>query len=210
MEQRQKKAKSRPLTAAPIALAVHHGTTTYNEDNLYTGMIDVPLSAKGVKDARRAAEFVKDYPVARVIASPLQRAFNTARFIAAPHKVEVEESRHLFPWQLPTYWGKSKDEFDDDLEEFIENPDSRPEDGETLHEFMEREGDFFENELRKGHTDKVVVFVAHTTNLIALCDLIDGTEDHDKIIEPGGVIGIYRTGIGYEYRELLGQDTAAE
>ena len=170
-------------------------------------MINVPLADKGVADANRAHEFLSSQPIERVISSPLCRAVRTAEIICP--NLCIEQNNGLFPWSIPTYWGKSKDEFDEAIEGFIKTPSKTPPMGESLNDFMDRTGDFFEDQLNE-HC--MTLFVAHTTNIIAFCDLCDGTQNHDKVIQPGGVIGIYckEDGDGYGYKILLGKDTKAD
>ena len=190
--------------AKPIAFVVHHGTTGHNERGLYTGMINVPLSGKGVVDADRVHRFLSAQPIERVLSSPLCRAMRTAEIIKP--NLCVEPCPDLFPWQFPEFWGEKKEEFEEQLEQYIKSPDKRPKEGETLNEFMDRTGDFFEDNLNE-HC--LTLFVAHTTNLIALCDLLDGTQKHDTCIQPGGVIAIYpdeKNG-GWSYEILLGEES---
>ena len=189
----------------PVAFVVHHGTTEFNERGLYTGFINEPLSPKGVNDADVAHQFLSRQSIERVVSSPLCRAVRTAEIIAP--NLCIEQNNQLFPWSIPEYWGKPKAEFEEALEEYIRNPDKRPKNGETLNEFMERTGDFFEDQLNE-HC--VTLFVAHTTNLIALCDLLDGTQKHDTCISPGGIIAIYPDKDGWRYEILLGEEEPGE
>ena len=191
----------------PIAYVVHHGTTAFNESNKYTGYINEPLSDKGVLDAERAHEFLSRQCIERVVVSPLIRAVRTAEIICP--NLCIEQNGDLLPWSIPAFWGKSKEEFEEALDAYIDKPTKRPENGETLNEFYDRTGDFFEDNLNE-HC--CTLFVAHTTNLVALCDLLDGTKDHDTVIQPGGVIGIYadeKEG-GWTYKILLGKKTQAD
>lgn len=195
------------MTKKPVAFVVHHGTTKFNEQGKYTGMINVPLSNKGISDANEVHEFLSRQHIERVLVSPLCRAVRTAEIICP--NLCIQETHELFPWQFPTFWGKTKDEFDKELEQYIHNPNKRPPEGETLQEFMDRTGDFFEDTLCE-HC--LTLYVAHTTNLIALCDLLDGTMDHDKVIEPGGVIAIYtdEDNGGWKYEILRGKTIPAD
>ena len=191
-----------------VAFFVHHGTTEFNEKGLYTGFVDVPLNDQGVRDAEKAAEFLSDQDIHRVVTSPLCRARRTAEIIASRHGGRyIEECHSLFPWLIPMFWGKSKEDFDEKLEDFIKDPSKRPKFGETLDEFMDRTHAFMEKNL---NCECCTVFVAHTTNLIAVTDLIDGTEDHEECVAPGGIIGIYETDDGWGYDILLGEVTEPE
>ena len=62
---------------------VRHGTTTLNVENRYRGRLDVDLDEQGWRDAHAAAEQLRDKGIAAVYSSPLRRARDTARTIAA-------------------------------------------------------------------------------------------------------------------------------
>jgi broad specificity phosphatase PhoE len=69
---------------------VRHGSTPWGEDqNRYTGISDIPLSATGARQARHTARYLSTLPIAAVVASPLVRAQDTAREIAARHDLDI-------------------------------------------------------------------------------------------------------------------------
>lgn len=51
-----------------------HGETTWNAQNKVSGRTDVPLTEKGMEQARRLAERMSGLPIDVIFASPLQRA----------------------------------------------------------------------------------------------------------------------------------------
>lgn len=62
---------------------IRHGESTYNLERRYTGQTDVPLTEKGVLQAKITADYVlKNYKIDAVYASDLDRAIETARPIA--------------------------------------------------------------------------------------------------------------------------------
>lgn len=66
-------------------LVVRHGETAWNRLGRYQGCIDTELSAVGRRQARALADALADRPIEAVYASPLRRALETARVIAAVH-----------------------------------------------------------------------------------------------------------------------------
>lgn len=101
-------AAARPASAVQgaasgpgILVLLRHGQSTYNAEDRFTGLLDVPLSARGVDEARRAGDLLAHAVVRhpeltprRVITSPLVRASATAAIVAeglpGPPPVEVE------------------------------------------------------------------------------------------------------------------------
>ncbi|KAH3899330.1 probable Phosphoglycerate mutase 1 [Saccharomycodes ludwigii] len=69
----------------PKLILVRHGQSEWNEKNLFTGWVDVKLSAKGEQEAKRAGELLKEKNVHPDIlfTSKLSRAINTANIALA-------------------------------------------------------------------------------------------------------------------------------
>jgi uncharacterized phosphatase len=65
---------------------LRHGQTDWNIDFRLQGTSDIPLNEVGLKQARTAAEGISgDWDV--IIASPLSRALDTAKIVAAYHEL---------------------------------------------------------------------------------------------------------------------------
>ncbi|MGE5176308.1 MAG: histidine phosphatase family protein [Hyphomicrobiales bacterium] len=77
------------MTATTRVLLVRHGATVLSDEDRFAGSSDVALSETGAEQARRLGERLRDVPIARFVASPLVRAVETARRIAAPHGAPV-------------------------------------------------------------------------------------------------------------------------
>jgi broad specificity phosphatase PhoE len=68
---------------------VRHGITVVGGEDRFAGEIDVPLSDTGREQARALGARLASEPIAAAYASPLERALETARLVAAPHGCEV-------------------------------------------------------------------------------------------------------------------------
>ncbi len=68
---------------------VRHGETLWNRQLRCQGHTDVPLSDIGRQQATELAQRLAGLPLAAIYSSDLQRAFETARLIAAPHGLQV-------------------------------------------------------------------------------------------------------------------------
>lgn len=69
---------------------VRHGRTALNAEGRYRGRLDPPLDDVGRAQADEAAASLAGAPLVAVLASPLVRATETARPIAAGHDLAVE------------------------------------------------------------------------------------------------------------------------
>jgi broad specificity phosphatase PhoE len=64
---------------------VRHGATSLTAEDRFAGSTDVPLSEEGRRQAGSLAERLRRQPVDAIYTSPLGRALETARVLAAPH-----------------------------------------------------------------------------------------------------------------------------
>ena len=69
---------------------VRHGATVVSAEDRFAGATDVELSDQGREQAQRLAERLSREKIASVYASPLGRALETAKILAAPHNLEVQ------------------------------------------------------------------------------------------------------------------------
>jgi len=176
-------------------------------------MLDPELDDAGLRDAYRAADFLSRQSIERIISSPLRRTVQTAEVLSGVLGGRcIEQSRCLFPWQMGTeFYGADKEEKADDLLHYVKNINKIPPNGESLADFIERTGDFFEDKLQQ---PILTAYITHSSNIIALNDLINGTEpqhpEDATVVKPGGVCAIYQTEDGYELEAVLNAETKAE
>ena len=74
---------------------VRHGATTLSAEDRFAGSTDVALSEEGRAQARALGKRLAQQRLAAVYASPLRRTLETARLIAAPHRLEPEAREEL-------------------------------------------------------------------------------------------------------------------
>jgi broad specificity phosphatase PhoE len=60
---------------------IRHARTTFSEEQRYAGTIDAPLSARGIREAKVAAERLREVALDVVIPSTQTRAVDTARIL---------------------------------------------------------------------------------------------------------------------------------
>ena len=74
---------------------VRHGATTLGAEDRFAGSTDVALSEEGRAQARALGKRLAQQRLAAVYASPLRRTLETARLIAASHRLEPETREEL-------------------------------------------------------------------------------------------------------------------
>ena len=73
-----------------LVLVARHGQTDWNVRGRWQGHTDVPLNDAGRDQARALGESLRGTPIARVVASDLSRALETARIVAAAIDAPLE------------------------------------------------------------------------------------------------------------------------
>ena len=64
-----------------ILYVVRHGQTEWNLEHRCQGISDIPLTEKGIEEAKQLQELVKSLNIDVVISSPLSRARDTAKIL---------------------------------------------------------------------------------------------------------------------------------
>ena len=67
-------------------ILIRHGESLWNEKNLFTGCVDVPLTPKGVNEAIEAGKRICNIPVDVIYTSSLIRAQMTAMLAMMQHR----------------------------------------------------------------------------------------------------------------------------
>lgn len=67
-------------------ILMRHGESEWNRLNLFTGWVDVPLSAKGIEEALAAGQKIRDIPIDIIFTTPLSRARSTALLAMSQHR----------------------------------------------------------------------------------------------------------------------------
>jgi len=62
---------------------LHHGETEWDRDGKLAGRINVPLNDRGLVQARRAGEMLREVGIRTICTSPQDRALMTAEIVAA-------------------------------------------------------------------------------------------------------------------------------
>lgn len=90
-------------------LLVRHGETDWNRIGLYQGTTDVPLNARGLRQATALAAALHAEPIAAIYTSPLERAHSTALAIAGRCNSDLEVIPELREISYGLWQGKSID-----------------------------------------------------------------------------------------------------
>jgi broad specificity phosphatase PhoE len=130
--------------AAQTVTLVRHGQTERSKIKAYSGRLDVALTAEGREQARRcAARLASDGTIDAIFCSPLVRARDTARAIAAATGAPLTVDERLTEIDYAPFEGLDRAgasaRFGQAFEDWRDDPFGAPVDGmETLAQALER------------------------------------------------------------------------
>lgn len=137
-----------------IGLLARHGSTLANQQGVFRSMLDPELDDSGIQDADELASVIsRKYKVYKIISSPMLRAVQTADIIGEKIGVKVKQDRGLLPWHLGILTGRDKEEYDDILEFYVDNPKLTIPEGQSLDDFEGRVEEFLNETLKVDYQD---------------------------------------------------------
>jgi probable phosphoglycerate mutase len=119
----------------PRMWLVRHGETEWSRLGRHTGLTDVPLTEAGRTQATAVARKLAGHEFALVLASPLARAFETARLAGFGDRVEATDD--LLEWDYGADEGRTTDDIRKDRSGWTVWRDG-PRDGETAAQVAAR------------------------------------------------------------------------
>jgi broad specificity phosphatase PhoE len=96
------------MTTSPDVWIVRHGETEWSRTGQHTGRTDLPLTAAGEREAAELGRRLGGRRFARVLSSPLARAWETCRL--AGYAATAERVPDLMEWDYGAHEGRTTDE----------------------------------------------------------------------------------------------------
>lgn len=158
-------------------ILLRHGESQWNLENRFTGWVDVPLSPRGIQEAKDAGDKLKEFVFDRAFTSVLSRANETLRLaletIGQTH-IPIEKDKALNERMYGELQGLNKAETakkygDAQVKIWRRSYDVPPPGGESLKDTANRVLPYYENTIKpylsKGET---ILIAAHGNSLRAL------------------------------------------
>ena len=142
---------------------VRHGVTSHTNKKLSGWLPDIHLTDEGRKQSEIAASSLARAPFKAVYSSPIARCAETARIVAAPHRLAVRTRRDLGEVEYGRWTGRSfKSLYRTKLWSVVQRWPSgfRFPEGEALRDVQSRSVAALE-ELRSKHRGQTICVVSH-------------------------------------------------
>lgn len=161
---------------------IRHGESQWNLENRFTGWVDVPLSPKGIEEAKVAGKKLAGFTFDRAFSSVLARANETLRIILealGQTTIPIEKDKALNERMYGELQGLNKAETakkygDEQVKIWRRSYDVRPPGGESLKDTAERVLPYYDSRIKpyvlKGET---MLIAAHGNSLRALVMQLD-------------------------------------
>ncbi len=156
---------------------LRHGESQWNLENRFTGWVDVPLSPRGMQEAKNAGEKLRPYRFDRAFTSVLQRANDTLRLVLeviGQPDIPTEKNKALNERMYGDLQGLNKAETakkygEEQVKIWRRSYDVRPPGGESLRDTAERVLPYYEKAI-KPHVlaGETLLIAAHGNSLRAL------------------------------------------
>ena len=156
---------------------LRHGESQWNLENRFTGWVDVPLSPRGIQEAKDAGEKLRTFKFDRAFTSVLARANETLRLVLdtiGQPGIPTGKDKALNERMYGELQGLNKDETvkkygEAQVKIWRRSYDVRPPGGESLKDTAERVLPYYEQTIKpyllKGDT---ILIAAHGNSLRAL------------------------------------------
>lgn len=126
-------------------VVVRHGYSLFNKEKRFTGQADVPLTEKGIEEARLTGEYVlKNYQVDAIYSSDLSRAVDTARPVAEALGLPINKCKELRELNVGVWermlFEDVRTQYQAEYQNYKEHPDCAPAGiyGETFTQLQKR------------------------------------------------------------------------
>jgi 2,3-bisphosphoglycerate-dependent phosphoglycerate mutase len=166
---------------------VRHGQSLWNLENRFTGWVDVPLTAQGEEEARRAAAKLENFEFQVAYTSGLTRAQRTLAIILETNgwNIPVIRDEALNERHYGDLQGLNKDDMrrqygEEQVKIWRRSYDVPPPHGEALKNTAERTIPFFERcimgDIRQGKNVLVVAHGNSNRSIVMMLDNLSGEE----------------------------------
>jgi broad specificity phosphatase PhoE len=203
-----------------VAFFIRHGETDFNErseqanpdgaEERFRGDLDIPLNNLGQQQAEELVPYFAAREFSSAYHSGMQRSKQTLEPLMKDKGMEASAIEGFNGLDTGDFSGQPKTEKNKKkLEWYRENPSVTIPGGESVQDFRDRVDPKLLKAIQIGdEAGKPTAVCAHGSVMRELSRLLH--DDYNRVkVEPGGVIGIFKSPYGYEAKALL-KDSQAE
>jgi probable phosphoglycerate mutase len=201
-----------------VAFFIRHGETDFNEkekgpqkEERFRGDLDIPLNEDGQREAEELVPYFAAREFSAAFHSGMQRTAQTLEPLMAAKGMEAATVEGLDSLDTGDFSGLPKTKKNKKkLEWFRKNPNEVIPGGESVSAFRDRVDPKIMQVIKIGEeAGKPAVACVHGSVMRELSRLLH--DDYNKVkVEPGGVVGVFKSPNGYEAAALLKESETEE
>jgi probable phosphoglycerate mutase len=161
-------------TTPTRTLLLRHGETPLSGERRFAGIGDIPLTERGLAQAKAAAGALKDRGIEVIVASPLRRCADTAAEVAAVTGVQIRVEEGFRETDFGDFEGltfaEAKERFPVEMDAWLADPAVAPPGGESFADVARRVGTALDK-LMVRYRHQTVLVVSHVTPIKMLARL---------------------------------------
>ncbi|MEM7432155.1 MAG: histidine phosphatase family protein [Pseudomonadota bacterium] len=156
-------------------LFMRHGQTAYNHEGRFQGGSDIPLNDTGWQQAEDAVHALRDETVHRIVASPAQRAVQSAQPFERASGLDLHIEDDVREFFIGAFEGRLLSDVQEEygLKQGDSWLDILPDDADDWQEFSPRVCRAV-REWTERHSDEVILFASHGLVFWALTEALTG------------------------------------
>ncbi|ROO89295.1 putative phosphoglycerate mutase [Actinocorallia herbida] len=163
-----------PSTDPTRTLLLRHGQTPLSVERRFAGVGDIPLTEVGVAQAEAAARYLANAGIDVIVASPLRRAQDTAKAVAAVTGAEIRTDEGFRETDFGAWEGHSfaevAERWPDDLAAWLSDSGYPPPGGESFTSVAQRVS-VARDKLLVRYRHQTVLVVSHVTPIKTMLQL---------------------------------------
>jgi broad specificity phosphatase PhoE len=182
----------RPDPKDVLFYLARHGTTELNQEDRFRGPLNVALDEKGRQDAQELSNFFDRIKLGGVITSDRNRALETAMAVGDHRDLLPHVEPALRSWNVGYMAGQLKDEYQDDIKHFVDHPDQKIPQGESLNQFRQRIRPIFGKAIQARKQGKPWLLLGHASVIREASNVFNAKPD-TALVHPGGAVAVMHT-----------------
>ncbi len=197
-----------------VSFFIRHGDTDWNDDgdDKFRGDEDIPLNEKGQAQAEELVNLFSAREFSKAFHSGMQRTAQTLKPLMDSKGMESITVPKMNSLNTGDFTGLPKNEKNKKkLEWYRENPSVKIPGGESVQHFRDRIDPKIQMAIRVGEeAGKPTISAVHGSVMREISRLYHNGDYNAVKVEPGGVVGIFKTPNGYVAKALVKDNPAEE
>jgi probable phosphoglycerate mutase len=187
-----------------VAFFIRHGETDLNQADAFRGDIDIPLNENGLQQAADLPNYLAAYKLSALFHSGMKRTAQTLEPLAKAKNLTSTGIKDFNSLDTGDFSGLPKNEENrDKMAYYRENPEEVIPGGESVQAFRDRVDPLISKVITIGEESGAPAAAAiHGSVMREISRLFDKSYDSLKV-EPGGIIGIFKSQDGYKVQPLV-------